>query len=745
MSTRISRPWDRKGINRFEKPSSSSSSESVKTVTSVKVDGVAFWSDRFYLNRAVGDAPASTNTKCICGARSPPPLLDRARLVASLQLKAAIVATYTLDPKYMCEELASLFGPQSNVPTLVLHGHKGFCDRKKENTSVPEQQSQSPDRYSETSYEQTAKRRRKDNQEVVCIDDSSDDEDNDTNLKSSVCIKEEEPPEEAALRFLESGSDQDVSLGPLVHLTEILTTWLPPDVRHEIDKTKKMTQNDNDRVIALDSDDDEDDCGVDPLVVKGRLKKRGVHHPKFMILFETSGSVVVVVSTSNLTREHAVDASWVQRFEQSNVNNHIPREVTDATRCDGSDFGHVLANYLGCQSRAAKEGQMIPEVFLRKHMDMCSLGDFVERYRFEDSHVHLIATVPGEYVGRKYSSHLGNVGRSTRTFLYGSQRVNDIAHRLSSGASSTGNVSSRQSKPWLPRALMSDEDRLVIQPTSFGGFWTQDNLTDLVRLYLEDGVDSSRRCEMLLAKADVIWPSLDYMNEVCSKGKKQSRTPSPDSVVSAGDSDELAKLTPGRYCFLSSISFNTIDLACLSRMFMFESAIPSQIDTDRPPHIKSYARIFEGDEYQVRKEYAVEKAQEYFSWFMLTSACLSRGAQGEAVSLRGFESDEMTYSNFELGVLFVSRLRGVAQSDRLYCFRPNQCNCGLAKRSPKKPRAKMIHLPIPYSLRPQPYHVDEEDAEMCVTPYFHEIPERSGVVGQMRLTPLGAQLAAAEL
>ena len=178
---------------------------------------------------------------------------------------------------------------------------------------------------------------------------------------------------------------------------------------------------------------------------------------------------------------------------------------------------------------------------------------------------------------------------------------------------------------------------------------------------------------------------------------------------------------------------------------MFEPSHPNQMVTNRSPHIKSYARLFEGNEYQLRKDYGVEKAEECMSWFMLTSACLSRGAQGEAVPLRGFESDDMTYSNFELGVLFVSRLRADPQSDRMYCWKPSRCQCGHGRGSAQKSKVQMIHLPMPYCMRPRAYQPDDEDPDMCATPYFHEIPRGTGFVGQMRLTPLGAKLADAQL
>ena len=55
--------------------------------------------------------------------------------------------------------------------------------------------------------------------------------------------------------------------------------------------------------------------------------------------------------------------------------------------------------------------------------------------------------------------------------------------------------------------------------------------------------------------------------------------------------------------------------------------------------------------------------------------------------------------------------------------------------------ARLIHLPVPYGFRPARYQEDEDEAEFCETPFFHEIPPSTAAVGNMRLTPMGAALA----
>jgi hypothetical protein len=58
-----------------------------------------------------------------------------------------------------------------------------------------------------------------------------------------------------------------------------------------------------------------------------------------------------------------------------------------------------------------------------------------------------------------------------------------------------------------------------------------------------------------------------------------------------------------------------------------------------------------------------------------------------------------------------------------------------------RPRTSLIHLPVPFSLRPARYQSDRDDVEFCETPYFHEIALGTACVGNMKLTPYGAAIA----
>ena len=125
--------------------------------------------------------------------------------------------------------------------------------------------------------------------------------------------------------------------------------------------------------------------------------------------------------------------------------------------------------------------------------------------------------------------------------------------------------------------------------------------------------------------------------------------------------------------------------------------------------------MFEGDKTALRKNFNVQNAEEIFSWFLLTSACLSNGAQGKLIDER---RGTLSYSNFELGVLFCSRLQGIKATDQVYCWKPSVCYCSYESNT--RARTRMVHLPVPYCCRATPYQLDTEEPDFAERPYFHE-------------------------
>ena len=118
-------------------------------------------------------------------------------------------------------------------------------------------------------------------------------------------------------------------------------------------------EKDHDHYGDEEDEDDEEEEGLENPTM------RGVHHPKFFLLFERSGSLVIIVSTSNLTPQTAMEGSWVQRFESIDTAprptfaNDVGRGGDDKRWTDHgmpSDFGAVLTDFLEKQSDAVGPG-----------------------------------------------------------------------------------------------------------------------------------------------------------------------------------------------------------------------------------------------------------------------------------------------------------------------------------------------------------------------------------------------------
>ena len=528
---------------------------------------------------------------------------------------------------------------------------------------------------------------------------------------------------------------------------------------------------------------------------------QGVHHPKFFLLFERRGSLVVIISTSNLSSKmNSLDGSWVQRFEPTDQSQHCNINISSSHATENvdmgmpSDFGVILVDFLKRQSEAASEG-MLPDRFLKRYVKGLSLGlnSLTNCYRFEDAQVHLVSTVPGDYsecIPRKSVNVGFNPPRIEPMVSYGPQRVSFILSRLlnedhirsarASTASAMSGFSGRGMEtvmPWLPPSLVKKMGRLVIQPTSLGGNWTRKDMEVMVNSYFRPHQQSEFNVDNhsivadggLLGLVDIVWPSRDYFEAMIDNRFSLLRKYPKEAAELAKSAFSTENNDGNFHLFLSSISFSKLDRYCISRMALFETSHPPQMPYGSTSlHIKSICRLFRLTEEQPPSENASpssssqQKEQEskdtiqYLPWFMLTSASLSRGAQGQPTPFRGFESNSMSYSNFELGILFCSRLLGDRLNDRLYVYNPNMygCQCGSGHRWYKDrlrgeslsklsflESVRKVHLPIPYNLRPKPYQEDPDSDLMSYTPFMHVVPRGTGDVGNMKLTPLGQQLA----
>lgn len=419
--------------------------KSVLDAPSVKVDGIKYFSDRFYLNWVDGDAismgPSKHSTTrptpdCICGSQNPPPLFSRERLLNSLDLKAAILGTFTLDLEWVEEVFPQLVGSKSTIPTFILHGDKKIRYWL-EDATTPSSKKHATDEMSSSIM--------------------TDSEENENGLSGS----------------------QAFQLGKLCHLTQVLSAWKPTP-NSKISKEKSNSTSSK---------------GSKPNVTSDREWKRGVHHPKFMLLFEKNGNLVVLVSTANLTRSRTMEGTWLQRFmpnrrrrrmdrprspaelsasicqsntttnssSQQSFRSQRSRRDNECIDAAANDFGPVLQDFLSKLSEASavqdqKEKSL--EDFMAEHLQI-ELGTFAESFHFEKAQIYLVPVVPGNWksgpplnISAKKKAKAKTSSKRAPSFFYGRQRIQQILQQET--------------------ILQSTEDRLILQPTSFGGNWKRE-------------------------------------------------------------------------------------------------------------------------------------------------------------------------------------------------------------------------------------------------------------------------------
>ena len=754
------------------------------------VDGnstICYKSDRFYLHTGYDEpivsnsypsnkdggclstAKVSSTSSCTCGANKPPPLFDRQKLVNSLNLEAAIFGTFNVDLNWMIESFPNLLGPSSSIPTLILHGQKGLFKQTifDEGDGVVGSDTDDDDiselQDSQGLYDRKKYAKRYKSTSSVPIPDfrlasfspvntkyacSETDLRDELSFDEGASMKTQEDMHPLEIRSPLSISTQNTDQistpdgsstskvmakkrqrtsvgGKFVHLTRVLSNWTP-------------LVDDSSRQVSRESPDEE------VQIETKKESKFGVHHPKFMILFEKSGDIVVVVSTANLTSPKTTEGSWVQRF-------HRRKRQLDENAVSGlkknrnpsppsNDFGMVLTDFLQKLSESAMTGHMKVDDFLNKYLKF-GLSKLDELYRFDKASIHLIPVVPGEFPVEK--STKGRKKEGKYRFRYGRQRVEHIL--------ATEAAVGRQA------VLLhsSKNDRLVVQPTSFGGNWRRVEMAEVCRSYLNLDINDQEGDDYsALGRLDIVWPSREFMGAINKETRqRQIRGPSPRSVATLHDEEyEISKTSSSgatapvptsSFVFMSSQTFNSCEESCISRLAMFKTSDPPQRPRVLAPHFKSVSRCVRGKAERSRLRDVHGKSKEYFSWFLLTSACLSLGAQGKSTTIQCSSTDRkvVSYANFELGVLFTSHLNSKHHGQqRLYCFKPRRCSCNTMAYSSGR---TLVHLPVPFSLRPKSYVKGdiEESTDMIETPFIHEVTPETRCVGNMLFTPWGKSLA----
>jgi len=235
-----------------------------------------------------------------------------------------------------------------------------------------------------------------------------------------------------------------------------------------------------------------------------------------------------------------------------------------------------------------------------------ALHDLPYLYDFSSCPVDLIATVPGDQPGR-----ITRAPSSTHyKQLYGPQRFSAVM------ASKTGHPTSQ-----LPPSVLSPTDTFVIQQTSVGTKMSVPFIEQLARNYFVEDDRVTATMPHVLQNTCIVWPTEEFMWMAYRKSVGAPKT----NISGTGYSGT---------CFLMPKYFHETDQEVLSQFAQYAPAADVIIDDGnsripRQPHIKTYARLLSdkttravvGDGGEVSNVNGI-------AWFMLTSACISRGAQG---------------------------------------------------------------------------------------------------------------------
>jgi hypothetical protein len=421
---------------------------------------------------------------------------------------------------------------------------------------------------------------------------------------------------------------------------------------------------------------------------------QGVHHAKYMLVFVETG-VYVAISSGNVSAQLSLDATWTQHFRR------IERSVAQL-----NDFGEVLEDFLSHQSdqilvrHCESAPREVPNLmsWLRLNLKLGKDRSLASMFDWNSASVDLVTTVPGSdrqfisqvemkeiyeksprarntitgqcercckrirkdrvplrawtastsmqrhlslsysHAALKFFSFSGNVWYDAELFVlgndlfsssspsfcfkYGAERLRDILAR-------------RQSS--LPRSLTID-DIVIVQPTAISNGIDIGYMSYLLSCMLT----GTRWSIDWFESWKLLWPTHDFVTRL----KK--------SCKSAGCG-----------LFLFPISLKQMKEDVHDQFYTYNPStapIFCGVPEEKAPHIKSYSRIMSTSRSMLSP--ISSSASESMcsctnlAWFLLTSACLSKGANGEEKSASICEicghinHGCHLYKNFEIGVLF---------------------------------------------------------------------------------------------
>jgi hypothetical protein len=370
----------------------------------------------------------------------------------------------------------------------------------------------------------------------------------------------------------------------------------------------------------------------------------GAHHAKYILVFTDSG-LYVLISSANMTTDDSVNLTWIQFFPTlKNPNASVSEKK----------FGHTLQNFLSHQSdqmvyRNIPSNSALVAImpWLRQHVSF--VGDLVDVYDFSKASADLITVVPGYQTGHDCKKckgsgkmkrpidgerftqirgkivGLGSRKRQESYYYINAPDERENVEKMVDEKQKFGLERVHQCLSEAPLGNLLPSDRFGIQVTSVCDGVNLDFFEYLISSFDPEGLFLD--VEDLNDRVKLIWPTKEYVQEV---GSVQGLFMKKDVFERL---DRIVK------CYFHEYHPNNIE--------RFKTVYPMSMTI---PHSKVYFRFSDG-RHKVETE-ACDCLD--IRWFMLTSANLSRAAQGLFTHSTCSCSKAYSYRNFEIGVLLKS-------------------------------------------------------------------------------------------
>jgi hypothetical protein len=373
----------------------------------------------------------------------------------------------------------------------------------------------------------------------------------------------------------------------------------------------------------------------------------GAHHAKYILVFTESG-LYVLITSANMTTDDSVDLTWIQFFPRLKSQN--------SSGSIKGNFGSTLQNFLIHQSdqlvyRNIPTNTALVSIisWLREHVSFT--GDLVDVYDFSKASADLITVVPGYQTDHDCRKNMGDekmkVPIEFRRFIQIGSKIGGFGARKTHKGSYF--ISAPDEKEDLKKMVdekrkfglervreclskshsmeLLPSDRFGIQVTSIRDKVSLDFFEYLIATFDPEGqfVD----VEDLDDRVKLIWPTKEYVE---AAGSGQGLFLKKDVFEKL---DEVVKCYFHEYC------------PNKAERFVSKIAMPMTI-----PHSKVYFRFSDPP---IKDQIHLCNCTDV-RWFMLTSANLSRAAQGMSLLSSCYcrWRKMCSYRNFEMGILLKS-------------------------------------------------------------------------------------------